>query len=244
MKSLESQSRFRVSLSPTAIDGLGRMAKETGLSRSALVEQIVSGAIAVASPSAKTTIALQKIQTPERVEEIEINIISQTQEASNETSRTQQTKEENRAITQLKSELAQLQQQFADLQHQLSQHQVLNDRQTQINQALRQNNKSQAEQIVDSQEQLKEKKLLISHQNEIAQSRQDELAKKSIRIDELQQDLEILTAQCVLPDDAQQLIQKQSNQIESLEQEITQLQHLARFGEMQINKWRYRTFRR
>lgn len=244
MKSLESQSRFRVSLTSKAIGRLGRMARETGLSRSALVEQVVSGAIAITSPSAKKTIALKGIQTPEQAEEIEIKVIPHPQEPRKETGEKQQKKEENRIITQLKNELTQIQQQFADLQNQISKNRVLNDRQTKINRTLQQRNKSQEEQIFDLQEQLREKRLLLSHQNKIARSRQDELAKKSICIDELQQELEILKAQCVFPDDAQRLIEKQSSHIESLEEEITKLQHLARFGEMQINKWRYRTYPR
>lgn len=220
-----------LSLSPTVMDTLGQIARKMGLSRSALIEQIIKGEIAIASSAARTTISLEptaglgsngraskpKLANVEAVETTSLpkRTLDSPVKPNAGASALQQQLEETRQQCATKDE------QIAELQNQLKAQKSLAESKEEGFQALQGQSRQQEEQIARLQDRLNEQQSLAEGQSGSVKALQQQCQERDEAIAQLQ---EQLSAQKSIADSQTESIEALTKQSREQEKLTAQLQ--------------------
>jgi chromosome segregation ATPase len=238
-KSLVKKSTPGLSLAPTVMETLGQMARKTGLSRSALLEQILKGAIAIASPAANMTITLEPVSGIDskrngRAGQLNIEVISAASSSQpsksldNAAPKPSETKALQKQLVESQQQWAARDEQIVDLQNQLKQEKTLRESQVESDRAVQKQLQEQDRLIAQLQNQLKQEKTLRESQVESDRAVQKQLQEQDRLIAQLQNQLgqeKTLRESQVESDRA---VQKQLQEQDRLMAQLQNLQSLER----------------
>jgi chromosome segregation ATPase len=264
--SSEIKSQLGITLTPTGLDILNQMSIKEGVSKSELVERLVTRAGAIAKNDQLEEEVIEKTETSTTKEEKTVDNSALTELEA-------KLKSQENELRQITGELNNKNKQIENLQNQLVQQENLEKLVRETNHKINSLETELTEknsQIKNLNNQLTTKTQPVNNTNKI-QSLETELNNKNKKIEELnakinqlenqqkqrannlieqfeqlqgrlteQQKLisQYVTNNNVLKHD----LEVKVHQIESLEKTVIQLQSLATIGETQLNKWRNRSY--
>ena len=179
-KSSVSKSKLGITLTSGALETLSKIAKETGLSKSELVESVAKGSIAIASNSANTTITLDT--GPENG--TKISVVNGDKQSQGDSPTV--LAEDYDTLKQQAGEMSNLVEQ---LKQQLAEQKSLASEKASSSQELQQQLSEKDNQISELQNQLSEEQSNLSQSRESNQSLQKEFEAKSNQLSEMESKL-------------------------------------------------------
>ncbi|NES82098.1 MAG: hypothetical protein F6K10_12215 [Moorea sp. SIO2B7] len=229
IQSSGSKSKLGVSLTPTALDTLSKIAKKAEISKSELFERIAGGTIAIASHSAQTTII---IETPPEATSQSSSGTAQSQTKIEVTTGVQESQaqdddqviQKDESYQDLEEKLAEQANFIAELQQQLSEQQALVNQKAENYQEIQQKSAEQNNLITDLQKQLEEQQALVTQKAENYQEIQQKSAEQNNLITDLQKQLSeqqtLVTQKAESYQEIQQKSAEQANLIAELRQQL------------------------
>jgi hypothetical protein len=212
-KKINEKSELGISLTSTALKNLNRITKETELSKSQLIEALVKGKIAIASPSAMQTLTFENTadnNNPEQTHQAKIKILNSlisSQEKNRHTDSIEAEKvlrEQSNLIEKLKQKL--IEQEKLTVEYKEKYINIIEE-----NTLLTEQIKNQQNWVLHRENQFKQDQQQAQAQNRKNNDLQEQLADK-VQI------------------------------IKQLEQKNASYYSVNTIGEYKLNKWRDRTF--